>query len=65
MKPSLYFPKDTLRELEEQARRLDRSISWLVRRAWTLARSEIRTYPSAPDPESTGEGKCRSTQVEE
>jgi uncharacterized small protein (TIGR04563 family) len=31
-----------LRELEEQAQRLDRPISWLVERAWQIARQEMR-----------------------
>jgi uncharacterized small protein (TIGR04563 family) len=41
-KLSLYFPDAMLRELEEQARRLDRPISWLVERAWQIARQDVR-----------------------
>jgi uncharacterized small protein (TIGR04563 family) len=40
-KLSLYFPDAMLRELEEEARRLDRPISWLVEKAWQIARQEM------------------------
>jgi uncharacterized small protein (TIGR04563 family) len=47
-KQSLYFPEQMLREIVSQARRLDRSPSWVVQRAWIHARKVIGTGPSLP-----------------
>jgi uncharacterized small protein (TIGR04563 family) len=41
-KQSLYFPKAMLEELQAEAARQDRSLSWIVQQAWRLARAEIR-----------------------
>jgi len=40
-KQSLYFPAEMLEEIAAEARRLDRSMSWVVQRAWKLARRAI------------------------
>lgn len=48
-KQSLYFPKDMLEEVAAEARRLDRSLSWMVQRAWKLARPEIAKFQSVND----------------
>jgi uncharacterized small protein (TIGR04563 family) len=48
-KQSLYFPEDMLEEIQREAGRQDRSISWIVQQAWKLARSQIRKIPSAND----------------
>jgi uncharacterized small protein (TIGR04563 family) len=45
-KQSLYFPEDMLKEIQEEATRQDRSLSWIVQRAWMIARKEITKYPS-------------------
>ncbi|HMU38632.1 MAG TPA: TIGR04563 family protein [Pseudomonadota bacterium] len=45
-KQSLYFPEDMLKEIQEEATRQDRSLSWIVQKAWKIARNEIRRYPS-------------------
>jgi uncharacterized small protein (TIGR04563 family) len=50
-KQSLYFPGDMLAEMKEEAARLDRSLSWVVQRAWKLAKSDIRDIPSITDTE--------------
>jgi uncharacterized small protein (TIGR04563 family) len=50
-KQSFYFPEDMLREIREQAVRLDRSLSWIVQRAWRIAHVELKTIPSANDEE--------------
>jgi uncharacterized small protein (TIGR04563 family) len=46
-KQSLYFPEEMLREIQEEAKRLDRSLSWVVQKAWKLAREQVRKIPSA------------------
>lgn len=46
-KQSLYFPEETLREIQEEAIRLDRSLSWIVQRAWRVARERIAKIPGA------------------
>ena len=50
-KQSLYFPESMLQEIKEEAARLDRSLSWIVQRAWKLARMEIKKLPSVNDVE--------------
>lgn len=48
-KQSLYFPEGMLQELKEEAARLDRSLSWVVQRAWKMAKADIRQIPSVND----------------
>ena len=48
-KQSLYFPVDMLEEIQYEAARQDRSLSWIVQKAWKIARSEIRKFPSVND----------------
>ena len=50
-KQSLYFPEDMLAEIKSEAGRLDRSLSWVVQRAWKIARLEIKKLPSSSPPE--------------
>ncbi len=38
-----------LEEIVQESRRQDRSMSWIVQRAWMIARDEIRKYPSIND----------------
>jgi uncharacterized small protein (TIGR04563 family) len=46
-KQSLYFPETMLEELKLEARRMDRSLSWVVQKAWKLARQRVTAMPSA------------------
>ena len=48
-KQSLYFPEDMLEEIQREAHRQDRSISWIVQQAWKVARADIRRLPSVND----------------
>jgi uncharacterized small protein (TIGR04563 family) len=48
-KQSLYFPEAMLQEIIQEAHRLDRSLSWVVQRAFKIARSEIAAIPSDSD----------------
>lgn len=48
-KQSLYFPEEMLQEMQREARRQDRSLSWIVQQAWRVAREELRRIPSAND----------------
>ncbi len=48
-KQSLYFPEDMLQEIQREATRQDRSISWIVQQAWRVARADIRKMPSVND----------------
>jgi uncharacterized small protein (TIGR04563 family) len=57
-KQSLYFPESMLQEIKDEAARLDRSLSWIVQRAWKIARLEIKKIPSVndvPDDEESGD----------
>lgn len=56
-KQSLYFPGSMLQEMKEEAARLDRSLSWVVQRAWKLSKGEIHALPSMGDADpEVGEG---------
>jgi uncharacterized small protein (TIGR04563 family) len=48
-KQSLYFPEEMLKEIQHEASRQDRSLSWIVQRAWLVARHDIAKYPSVND----------------
>lgn len=50
-KQSLYFPEDMLQEIMGEATRQDRSLSWIVQKAWKIARKEICSYPSVNEPD--------------
>ncbi len=52
-KQSLYFPDDMLREVAAEAIRQDRSMSWIIQKAWLLARERIKDIPS-PDEQLSG-----------
>ncbi len=41
----LYFDEAMLKEIESEAYRQDRSLSWMAQKAWVLARAEIRRLP--------------------
>jgi uncharacterized small protein (TIGR04563 family) len=43
---ALYFPEDMLAEITDEATRQDVSLSWVVQKAWKLAREEIRHLPA-------------------
>ena len=47
----LYLPEDLAQELREEGQRQDRSMSWLLCKAWRIARPEIRKAPSEGEPE--------------
>ncbi len=51
-KQSLYFPEGMLREIKEEATRQDRSLSWIVQKAWKTARKDVMNFPSVNDFES-------------
>jgi uncharacterized small protein (TIGR04563 family) len=56
-KQSLYFPESMLDEIQREAARLDRSLSWIVQRCVKIALPEIRKLPSVNEIEETDEGE--------
>ena len=48
-KQSLYFPEEMLLEIQREATRQDRSLSWVVQQAWKVARADIKRMPSVND----------------
>lgn len=48
-KQSLYFPEDYLEEIRQESIRQDRSMSWLVQKAWEISRDKIKGFPAAND----------------
>ncbi len=55
-KQSLYFPVDMLKEIQIEATRLDRSLSWIVQQGWKIARDRIKEYPSVNESEPSSKG---------
>ena len=50
-KVSLYFPADMIREMEQEAKRLERPYFWLLRCAWQIAHREVAQLPARRPPE--------------
>jgi len=48
-KQSLYFPEDMLKEIQHEAQRLDRSLSWIVQQGWKIARDKLKAFPASND----------------
>jgi uncharacterized small protein (TIGR04563 family) len=48
-KQSLYFPEEMLREIQEEATRQDRSLSWIMQQAWKSARAQLAKMPGMDD----------------
>jgi uncharacterized small protein (TIGR04563 family) len=61
-KQSLYFPDEMLTEIQAEARRQDRSLSWIVQKAWRTARKELAKYPSSTDPDQEENGLSQNAQ---
>jgi uncharacterized small protein (TIGR04563 family) len=55
-KQSLYFPEEMLREIQEEATRQDRSLSWVVQQAWRSARAQVAKLPGMDDLGPSGRG---------
>jgi uncharacterized small protein (TIGR04563 family) len=49
-KQSLYFPEAMLKDIQHEADRLDRSLSWIVQRCIRSALPELRRLPSTDGP---------------
>jgi uncharacterized small protein (TIGR04563 family) len=64
-KQSLYFPEDMLKEIQEEATRQDRSLSWIVQRAWMIARKEITKYPSVNELEGAADEREEREQKQQ
>ena len=54
-KQSLYLPDEMFEEIKEEAIRQDRSLSWIVQRAWLHARKTIQETPDLPEIETDKE----------
>ncbi len=48
-KQSLYFPEEMLAEIQHEAARLDRSLSWIVQQGWKFAREKLKAVPATDD----------------
>jgi uncharacterized small protein (TIGR04563 family) len=49
-KQSLYFPEDMLSEIQNEAKRLDRSLSWIIQQGWKIARVRMKQFPASEAP---------------
>lgn len=46
-KKTVYIPNTILQELEAEAKRQDRTVSWLLKRSWLESREKIKKYPGS------------------
>ncbi len=60
-KQSLYFPESMLQDIQHEAARLDRSLSWIVQRCVKIGLPEIRKLPSVNDVDEAAEGAPEET----
>jgi uncharacterized small protein (TIGR04563 family) len=63
-KRSLYFPDNILREMQIEAKRQERSLSWIVQYAWRVARSEMMRLPSVGSTGYRHEGEDIENEAE-
>jgi uncharacterized small protein (TIGR04563 family) len=56
-KQSLYFPEEMLKEIGDEATRQDRSLSWIIQKAWKAARKDIMAVRSMNDVPGDAEKK--------
>lgn len=54
VKQSVYMPEEMLREIRDEADRLDRSLAWVVQKAWKMSRERMRQLHAPSDPEEKG-----------
>ena len=58
-KQSLYFPEEMLKEISDEASRQDRSLSWIVQKAWKVARKSMIKIPSVDAAPTEGDDEGR------
>ena len=61
-KQSLYFPESMLQEIQKEAARLDRSLSWIVQRCVKTGRPDIRKLPSVNEPDDATDDDERGSR---
>jgi uncharacterized small protein (TIGR04563 family) len=52
---SIYLPEKMRAEVGAEMKRLDRSLPWLIQRAWIIARRRIMAIPPPPSDDSAAE----------
>ena len=63
-KLTLYFPPNLLDEARQEAQRQERTVSWILQKAWEYARQEIKKMPDAnPVPPSIEERPAKGSQA--
>ena len=55
-KQSLYFPETMLEEIQHEAARLDRSLSWIVQRCVKIGLPDIKKLPSVNEIDDDSSG---------
>ena len=58
-KQSLYFPEEMLKEIGNEATRQDRSLSWIVQKAWKAARKDLLSIPGINSLPGTADGPTK------
>jgi uncharacterized small protein (TIGR04563 family) len=46
-KLSIYIPDSVLRQMQEEAKRLDRPLSWIIQRAWRVGYARMKSEREA------------------
>lgn len=45
---SIYLPQEIADEILAEAKRLDRSMSWILQQSWKIAKEKFRNFPDLP-----------------
>ncbi len=48
-KRSVYFPPDMMEEIQNEMTPQERTLSWLLQKAWRVARPTLCSFPSVRD----------------
>lgn len=48
VKHTIHLALEISREMKAEAKRQDRSLSWIIRCAWEISKGKIREIPSTP-----------------
>ena len=55
VRTTVHIPKNLFEEMSREAKRLDRTVSWLIGYTWRKARGVVAELPSDPAPEDKKE----------
>lgn len=62
-KKTIYFPSAMLDEIQQECTRLERSFSWVMQRAWRIARETVQEMPGVELAETTDQREAEDAHI--